>query len=110
MTDKFDMVALPLEEGEKLQRRVRIYYLKLYDEKEQVRDFNVIPLLKAYTQHTDLKDIIFAHLDEAANENLSTVARNQHFDIAGSIIWQTVKGQNSVTAKALTLFMSAGGI
>jgi hypothetical protein len=87
------MVDRPRVEGEIIERRVRKVYLEMRDDlREGPVDYSVIgalqDLLRPFVRTNGLVDLADRHLIDAANEELPEDVRAEHFDIAGSLVWQ----------------------
>lgn len=107
------MVQYPRLKGEKSDRIVSPYYQEYV--MEHPVDFAVIPELLQLAQHEHLADVR-THLEDAANEELPMQARVQHFDIAGSKMWNICFVESDpfclqgVLAQFIHLWKNAGGI
>lgn len=92
-TNLFEMVDRPRVEGETIERRVRQAYLEMRDDLRQGPvDYSVIgalqDLLRPFVRTNEIVNLADRHLIDAANEALPEEIRAEHFDIAGSLVWQ----------------------
>lgn len=115
MDNPFRMIDLPRIPGETVRRRVRERYLMaLRSEFNPTRDFTAIPKIvdTLDNQESMLYNLAKDHLKDAANEDLPMEVRVHHFDIAGSLIYQSITQSENPTkgTRALTLWRSAGGL
>jgi hypothetical protein len=112
--DNRQVRADKMEPGEKLQRAYYEGYLQAVQKyrKEPV-DFTFIPRLRqiiANQPQTEYHKLVLDHLDDAANENLTLVGRERHFDIAGSIVWNHMNVTEPSITEYIYIFQEAGGI
>lgn len=86
-------------DGESIARRFREGYPE-YAKKLRKKpvDFTVIPQLLEHLQRFPIRHVwaqhaflsVQQHLEDAANKQLPREIREQHFDIAGAILWQVL--------------------
>lgn len=92
---EWGMTEFPLIEGENVQRRLSNQYIarkNREDFRQNPVDFGVVAALQEYLrpyvgQH-EMAQIASLHLTDAANEDLPKDIREEHFDLAGSAVWQ----------------------
>lgn len=115
------MTIEPMLEGERIARSFYHDYPRIA---KQLRkgpvDFSIIPKLKQLVEevsHDDrlprYPDIVLDHLADAANEKLPLEAREQHFDIAGAIVWNCFKDYKhteKIVPSYIHLFQEANGV
>lgn len=106
-------------EGEKTQRVYRSGYPKYAKEhRPGPVNFSVIPQLRLLIEPEirgelpHYPELVLDHLDDAANEQLPVDVREQHFDIAGAIVWDCMfpRGFDESGARYMKLFVEANGI
>lgn len=111
-------IEQPLLEGETTVLRNSQKYLDIAGNREPNVDWAVIPEMIKIVEGSGLQEPwrqeALGHLRDAANENLSEQRRMQHFDHAGSRVWEggTIFYRNGTMAglaKYMTLFARSGG-
>lgn len=103
--------------GEKIRREIHNsnYFYAAHRRKGPV-DFSVVPemmvLVHDHVHVPWLRSMLLDHFEDINNENLPTYVREQHFDIAGSLIWSHYRDgpRTDVLSRYIQLFSEANGV
>lgn len=116
-TNYYHPIEQPLLEGETTPLRNSQKYLDLAGNREPNIDWSVIPEMIQLVKESDARpwwrEEAIGHLQDAMNEDLPEQRRMQHFDHAGSRIWEGMfrgsAGLSRNLGPLMILFKNAGG-
>jgi hypothetical protein len=87
------MIEKKMVDGETIQRRLSPQYeFTAQTLRKGPVDFSVCSALqeylRPYVEQHELPQLAYQHLVDADNEDLAEDVRTEHFDLAGSMVWQ----------------------